>query len=247
MSEDAESTTAEFKKLIDQLVQWVNDMVNGFREFVGKWADSAWRYVLGPAVIAFDRGMKALSEKLTKIVEDIKKILEHSTPIVSIIVQGFSWLEDAQRPASQLQGVVKEHPDANFGYWEGAARNAYNDAVDLQHAALGAIKTKADNISSWLLDIAKANIMFVKELGDAFAAIAGEFVAVLLEAGTIVGALEAIGEAGKLVEKLVTTAGQRLTKVVEMYSEAVGRTRDATSIQYDAAEFPHDKWPSLAG
>ncbi|MFD2465796.1 hypothetical protein [Amycolatopsis silviterrae] len=247
MSEDAESTTAEFKKLIDQLVTWVNDMVNGFREFVGKWADSAWRYVLGPAVINFDRGMKALSEKLGKIVQDIQKILDHSTPIVSIIVQGFSWLENAQRPASQIQGVVKQHPDANIGHWEGAARNAYNEAVDAQHAALGAIKTKADNISGWLLDIAKANIMFVKELGDAFAAIAGEFVAILVEAGTIVGALEAIGKTGDLIEKLVTTAGERLTKVVEMYSEAVGRTRDATSIQYDAAEFPNDKWPSLAG
>lgn len=247
MSEDAESTTAEFNKLIDQLVHWVNDMINGFRRFVEKWADSHWRYVLGPAVIAFDRGMKELNEKITKIAQDVQKILDHSTPIVSVIVQGFSWLENAQKPASELQGVVKEHPDPNFEYWEGAARNTYDRAVDAQHAALGAIKTKADNISSWLLDIAKANIMFVKELGDAFAAIVGEFVAMLVAAETIVGALTAIDEGGKLVEKLVTTAGERLTKVVEMYSEAVGRTREATSIQYDGSEFPYGKWPSIAG
>ena len=69
----------------------------------------------------------------------------------------------------------------------------------------------------------------------------------LVAAGSIIGALKAIDEGGELVEKLVTTAGERLTKVVEMYSEAVGRTRDATSIQYDGSEFPYGKWPSIAG
>ena len=247
MNEDAQSTSGEFNKCIDQLVNWVSGMVDGFRNFFHEWADSAWRYVLGPMVAAFDQGMAALGEKIERIVQDIKGILEHSTPIVSIIVQGFSWLDRAQGPVSELQGVVKVHPDANFGHWEGAARNAYDNAVESQSAALGAIKNKADKISGWLLDIAKANIAFVKELGEAFSGLAGKFVAALSEASTIVGALEAIGKAGDFIEQLVSVCGARLVKVVEMYGAAIGRTRDATSIQYDAAEFPGGKWPSLAG
>lgn len=247
MAEDVNSTTSEFNNLVGELVNWVQRMVEGFRNFVNEWADSKWRYVLGPAVINFDRGLHALGDQINKIIKDLKGIVAHSTPIISVIVQGFSWLDNAQRPASDLEGIVKEHPDPNFEHWEGDARRAYDKAVDAQHDALGAVKTKADKISSWLLDIANANIMFVKELGDVFASVVGKFVAALAEAGTIVGALEAIGKSGDLIDELVTAAGQRLTKVVQLYSEAVGRTRDATSIEYDASDFPHGKWPSLAG
>lgn len=246
-AESAKSVESEFSNQLHALVEYVNDMVDEFNRFAAKWQNSDWKRALGPVLSNYELDLKNLAENIRKMVEDIIHILDHSTPIISLISQGYSWLDNVMRPTANIQSVVKEHPDANFEYWDSKASGAYDDAVTAQDTALAAIVEKSDGIRKWLLSIAAANIEFVTELCNIFAEFAGKFVAILAEAATVIGILEAIGKSGECIENIIAHSGKRVTKAIEMYGAAAGRTGEATSLTFKTAAFPHGKWPGIKG
>jgi uncharacterized protein YukE len=72
---------------------------------------------------------------------------------VSLISQSFNWIEKVQAPVNGLT----HQPTKTFlaDRWEGPAASAYTARAAAQNDAIGAVSTKADGVSKWLMDIAK--------------------------------------------------------------------------------------------
>src|SRR3954469_5134730 len=61
-----------------------------------------WKYVLGPALIWISDALTKVRDGLDKLVKLVQYAVEHHMPVVSLIVQSFSW--QGQDPAGRGEG-----------------------------------------------------------------------------------------------------------------------------------------------
>ncbi|MBB5158842.1 hypothetical protein [Saccharopolyspora phatthalungensis] len=231
----------------DELTSLLNQGFNGLekkaQESIDKFNAAVhhindWQFVLGPVMLAINPTLDAIREGLDKLVKLIKTAVEHHLPVVSLIVQSFNWTDNVQAPVNGLTHT-KNHLSY---YWEGKASDAYNEKVTAQNDAIGALASKADQGSKWLMDIAKYNVEYMTELAKMATGFLGALVAASVEAATVVEIPFAINDLAGAIGTLVTQALDNLVGIAKRFMEALSKVRDLKSMMTDQ-KLPQGQWP----
>ncbi|MEV6237442.1 hypothetical protein [Lentzea sp. NPDC051838] len=188
-----------------------------------------WRFVLGPALPYVNRAMNNLRANMEKVFQLIRTAVEHHIPVVSLIVQSFKWLEDVQAPVNRLTHQ-KNHLAQ---YWKGDAGAAYQDKIPPQNDAIAAIGLKADQVSKWLMDIAKYNVDYMVRLSKLATDFIGAMVGAALEAATVVEIPFAVDALATAIGTLVGDALHNLVDIANRFVEALSKVRDIMSLMSD--------------
>ncbi|MBP2474740.1 hypothetical protein JOF53_003612 [Crossiella equi] len=231
--------SSSFKLATDATTALINTFNNGIRNINGN-------PLIRPFLDLTD--LRELLDKLRGYVEKFAKFMQdfqqHHMPIIALIRNGFDWLTAVQAPVSNVAGKVATPADKYLRSWEGATGAAYlTDVLGGQSKALGNLHPKADAISKWLIDLARVNTTFLTQYADKIGELGGTLVAAIVDAGTIVGALEAAGKAGEFAGQLVENAVKVFTETVNYYMTAAASMRDALSVVSNTDGFPDRTWP----
>ncbi|GGQ87297.1 hypothetical protein [Couchioplanes azureus] len=236
--------TAEFQRAIEQVRTGIQQIIDGFNRLVGEINEKRW--LLGGAVLLWIKEkLEGAQDGLRKIIEKARYTVEHSTPVVSLILTSFDWLNQVQKPASAAAGRVPVKGD-KLVYWKGQAADAYTAKLPFQQAAASDMATKADFISTWLFTIAKANVDYAVKMGEYISLIAGAVTQAAVDAASVFGLIEAINAvadaAGDLVEKALNQLFNIANRVVDLLKNARDATASINNVEKLSGP-PAGTWP----
>jgi len=135
-----------------------------------------------------------------------------------------------------MVGLVETPADPNLAYWEDAAATEYRNRAKIQRDAVEAIggqDGKADVISSWLMNIAKLNVVFISGLVKIVAEFLGALVTASLETATVVGIPSAPRDLTGAIGGLVTNGINRLAEIATRLRGTLASIRDAKGLMND--------------
>ncbi|MFI7598999.1 hypothetical protein [Actinoplanes sp. NPDC049681] len=239
-----EGLTQEFRTAIDKARSGIELIIDGFNKIVDEVSSKRW--LLGAAVLLWVKEkLDGAREGLQKIIDKARYLVEHSTPVVSLILTSFDWLAQVQRPASAAAGRIPVKGDKLI-YWKGAAADAYSAKIPFQQAAASDMATKADFISTWLFTIAKANVEYAVKMGEYIALIAGAVTQAAVDAESVFGIIEAINAvasaAGAVVDKAINQLFSIATRVVDLLKNARDASASINNLEKLAGP-PVGTWP----
>lgn len=226
----------ELDRCYDGLEDKARDCAGRFNAAIDHIYD--WRLLLGPAMPYIRRAMENLRHHLEKVFQLIRTAVEHHVPVVSLIVQSFKWLEDVQGPVNRLI-----HPKNHLSQqWKGDAGAAYQEKVTAQNEAITAVGTKADQVSKWLMDIAKYNVDYMVRLSKLATDFIGALVGAAIEAATVVEIPFAVDQLATAIGTLVGDALHNLADIANRFMEALSKVRDIISLMSDP-KLAQGQWP----
>lgn len=239
-----ESITSQFDSALESARKGITDCINGFNRLVGEVKDKLW--LLGGAVALWIKHkLDGAREGIKKLIDKAQYMIQHSTPVVSLILTSFDWLSQVQKPSSAAAGRVPLKGDGLL-YWKGEAADAYGARLPFQQSAASDMATKADFISTWLFTIAKANVEYAVKMAENISMLAGEITQAAVDAASVFGVIEAInavaGATGQIVENALNTLFGIATRVVDLLKNA----RDASASINNVEKLvgpPAGSWP----
>lgn len=239
-----DALTAEFRRSIDQVSVGVRQIIDGYNQLIEEIRDKRW-LLGGPALLWIKGRITEVHTHLQKIVAKAEYLIEHSTPVVSLIITSFDWLDQVQKPASAVAGRVPVKDD-KLVYWKGEAAEAYAGKLPFQQAAATDMATKADFISTWLFTLAKANIEYAVKTAEYVSLVAGTIAQAAVDAASVFGIIEAINAVadavGDIVEKALNQLFGIATRVVDLLKNARDATASINNIEKLAGP-PAGTWP----
>lgn len=195
--------------------------------------------------------MRRLHHGLTEASATIREILDHDTPLVSLVRASGSWYEIERAAASlhrEADPVTRRDRNDDLGSWRGEAATGYRDRVRTQLAAVSEVGSLAGYAGAWLDDVATANLTFLATISG----IIGEAVrtataaaADIAEVVAIPKAAEKIGDlCGEVVGRLLPKAAFTLLDQIlanQVREHALSHAQNERELVLDGA------WPQAIG
>ncbi len=217
--------------------------VNGTLSSLGKYS---WLGGLGGVAAAQIYGDKVhdATTRLKRHVEDVlalvKKILDESIPVFSLITRAFDWLDVVHAPVTAMSDTAATYT-ININNWSGPARKAYDQRVPIQTKAIDTMAEAGGDMATWLGELAAANAAYIVSLFKPLFDIAGAIGAAVVDAVSIAGALEAIGKCAELVQIAVNSMYEGLENAVNHVTGVINKMLDAKKITGELG----DEWPQM--
>lgn len=150
--------------------------------------------------------MRTLHAELAKASETIRQIVDHDTPIVSLVRASGSWYA-IERAAAQVHRdadpATRGDPNDDLGDWHGRAATGYHARVRNQVAAVSQVASLAGYAGGWLDAVATANLAFLAKISDLIGDAAKLAAAIAVDIAEVVGIPAAAGKIGELCGALV--------------------------------------------
>ncbi|MEV6631687.1 hypothetical protein AB0M54_13150 [Actinoplanes sp. NPDC051470] len=229
-------------KVHDELNRLI-DAVNGAMSSLSDWS---WIGGLGGMYAAHKYAGKVhdLMEKIKKSVEDILKvvqeILDKGVPVISLINKAFAWLNTVQAPVGAMSDTAAQFT-SNLNNWDGPAQRAYAQRVPIQVKAIDGLAGAGGELATWLSDMAATNAAYIVSLFKPLFDMAGVIAAAVVDAGTIAGALEALGKCGELVQTAINSIYEGLENGVNQMTATINKMVDAKKVRGELG----DGWPQM--
>ncbi|NUT31844.1 MAG: hypothetical protein HOV79_02105 [Hamadaea sp.] len=245
----ASEHTSAVDRAITQIQENADKMVEDFNKLVDRWNDNRWWLIVGGlgggiAAWMISDWLEDIKNALNKMLDIVRPVLAHHTPVISLINISFHWLDAVKKPVSNMSPTVQKYATENLAYWEGGTASHYKEqVVPPQMGATDALAAKAGFISEWLYGIAQSNVDYVTELATVIGTIAGEVTTALIEAATVIDIPWAIQNLAQAAGHLVETAVNNLTSIAQRIVQAGGNARAAVSDKVDESKFPGGAWP----
>jgi hypothetical protein len=216
-------------------------IVSGFNDLVRAVNKHLW--ILGAAgILWIKHKLEQVRDSAQKLIDKARYMIEHSTPILSLILTSFDWISQVQRPASDVAARLPVATD-NLVYWSGGAADAYNNKLGPQKDAASDVVLKADFISAWLFSIAQTNVDYVVKMAEVVSLLAGKITQAAVDAGSVFGVIEAINAvasaAGDIVERGLNTLFGIASRLVALLKNV----RDASASINNHEKLPGGAWP----
>jgi hypothetical protein len=237
----ADDYTRPLNQFFDQVKQGLDQVINAFKKIVDEINDN--RFLLGPIMYAIRSGLDQVHTLLGKVYALMQYAVEHQVPVVSLIEQSFNWVNNVEKPVSDMSSIADESLDPNLAYWSGGAADAYHGKAAAQKDAIDDTVTKANFISGWLMEIAKSNVEYMKELASVVANIAGAFAQAVIDAASVMDIQSAVDTLAGTVGKLVEAGINDLVAAGQRFVAALSDARDIDSQVGDHTKLPGGKWP----
>jgi hypothetical protein len=234
--------TSAFDEALKQVTTSNNDMINGYNSLVN--ALNSHGGVTGAAMALYlkdkVRDIRHAVEELDRIA---KGLIEHSMPVVSLLLTSYDWNNQLFRPTTSIAGFAARKAD-DLVYWKGGAADAYNgNKIGPQADAAADLAAKVDFMSVWLFGIAQANLDFIKGMVAIFASFVKDITAAVIDAGSIVGALEAVGTLAGLCGSVLEQAINFPVTLLAKFVANLKSSRDATATMNNLVKLPGGHWP----
>ncbi|MFG2062708.1 hypothetical protein ACGFIK_14955 [Micromonospora sp. NPDC048871] len=231
-----------FNKAFDQIRTGIDTAIESFNQLVDKV--NSWKWLLGPAALWWIKNnLDDVRGGLNNVLDRVDHALEHQLPVLSLINISFRWVTDVKSPVSNLSFVTTEPDNQNLAKWTGDAASAYNSKAIKQKAAVDETVVKAEFISQWLFDIAKANVDYAVELAKIVTGLTGKLVQAVAEASTVIDLPWAISTLAKSIGDLVTAGLNTLLTIGQRFVDALGNVRDIATQVGDHSKLPGGQWP----
>lgn len=223
----------------------VNLLIDNFNKGVHNINTNPLIYLAPDFFSGLERALNELRDYVDKFARVMLGFLKHHAPVIALIQASFDWLTVLQKPVSDIAARAGDQSEnKNFGQWTGPAATYYNSQVlARQQKALDQFVPKAEAISKWLIQVAQTNIKLLNTYADRIGNVVAKAVSALISAGTIIGALEAIGDAAEICGDLVASAVTVFGDSVEYYTNTVASMRDMFSTRTSNGAFPDEAWP----
>ncbi len=247
-SEDANEQADRFERLLTKLKKLVKKILKAFKKLVEN-VRQCWTSIIDfmspTTAYLISRALNAIADGINKVIGYVRKMLEHSVPVVSLIYAGFDWLSRVRGPVSNIsnQLMKAEHDTPDIGKWEGEASVAYEKRKQEQAKALEVISASSDAVSLYLINIARSNVSFAGKLASHLAKLAGRILVAAGEAGMVVGIPWAVQEGNDAANETIDMVGTALEGTVDAFMEAISGARDLASIKEEQDIFGNGKWP----
>jgi hypothetical protein len=242
LRKSTEQVSQQHSKVGDELNKLI-DTVNGTLSRMGKVKWLGGLAGIAAAELYGDKvhdALERLKAEVEKVLELVKKILDEAVPVISLITRAFDWLGSVHGPVSAMSDTAAQYT-INLNNWSGAAKQAYDQRVPIQVKGIDGFAEAAGEMAGWLSDLAAANASDIVSLFKPLFDIAGALGAALVDAATIVGALEAIGKSGELVQIAVNAMYEALDQAVQHVMGVIGKMVDAKKVMGDLG----DEWPQM--
>lgn len=236
------TSAAEMNSLLagsfDKVERTIQDCVSTFNAGITRIEHS--QYVLYYWREKIHHATTLIRKELDRLVQLVRTALENRTPIVSLIIQAFNWLDDVKHPMTGR--THQPTATALAAEWEGKAATAYQTRVTAQNDAIIAVAGKAQSVSDWLVEIAQLNINYMTGLLK----IVTDFLAALTAAAIETAAVLTIPAAiERCAGAIGTVVGQQLSYLVESGQrmvEAFAKVHKLKSQESDV-KLPNGRWP----
>jgi len=239
--------TQPFQEALNKIKQGYDLARQKFIELVDRIKSKWWKLVsvAGAAFMWWlKRKLGQLRAALERLGKKIEEILEHQTPVLSLIIASFRWLDKVHSPMSELSTLTSRPARENLAKWTGDAALSYRTVkIPEQKGAVDDAVAKAEFISGWLMTIATSNVKACAEFGKKIAECADSLVALVTKAATVIGLAEAAGELGDLVGDAVEKAINVLIEQANKLMETLGNVRDLWAKAGDHSKLVNGKWP----
>ncbi|MGC5033757.1 hypothetical protein [Micromonospora sp. DT229] len=231
-----------FNKAFDQIRTGINSAIESFNQLVDKV--NSWKWLLGPAALWWIKNnLDDVRGGLNSVLDRVDHALEHQLPVLSLINISFRWVTDVKSPVSNLSFVTTEPDNENLAKWTGDAASAYHSKAAKQKAAVDETVVKAEFISQWLFNIAKANVDYAVELAKIVTGLTGKLVQAAAEASTVIDLPWAVSTLAKSIGDLVTAGLNTLLTIGQRFVDALGNVRDIATQVGDHSKLPGGQWP----
>ncbi|GID96295.1 hypothetical protein ACFQFC_08835 [Amorphoplanes digitatis] len=242
LKDSTEKVADQHRKTGDALDKLIST-VNGTLSDLGK---VSWLGGLGGIAAAHFYGdkvhdaMERLKKAVVEVLALVKKILDEGIPVFSLITRAFDWLDRVHAPVTAMSDTAAQYT-INVNNWDGPAKRAYDQRVPIQVKAIDGLAAAGGDMASWLAELAAANAAYIVSLFKPLFDIAGALGAAIVDAATVVGALEAIGKSGELVQIAVNAMYEGLENGVNHVTEVVNKMVDAKKVTGELG----DSWPQM--
>jgi len=234
--------TEPLNKAFDDMREGIDRAVAKFNGLVDKVKQWAW--LLGAATLAWIKNnLDTAREALELLVEKAKYATQHQTPVTSLILTSFMWVNQVKTPVSDLSFQSTEPADEEMAKWTGDAAMSYNLKAGKQRAAIDETVIKTEFVSQWLFNIAKANVDFAVELAHVITKFAGHVADAFVEAAGVVTIPWAVDTLGDAAGMLLESGLNHLISIGERFVDALGNVRDLGSQVGDHSRLPGGTWP----
>lgn len=184
-----------------------------------------------------------IRNEISKYLTRVERAFKHQAPVISLIYTSFDWLTYVQQPVSNLEGELKTAADHDELKWTSDAAVVYREIRSRQADAVKAAAGNAGAMSTWLDNIAKANVNYAVQVASGIVQILGKLVEAGIEALTGLGLAEAIGSLAEAIALAVTEAVELLLGIAERLVAAISDTRTLYAIETDNGTFTDGAWP----
>ncbi len=246
MPPEPESFLEPLNDAFDKARTAIEEIDKGFQEIADNMSSFPAPIVLGPVGIYLARkGMNRISEEIKKLVDLVEYAMQSQLPVISLIYRSFDWQESVKAPMSEMSAPDGTWRDQNLENW----RKSYAGIgymvkkVPVQQAAINAVAANADEISTWLLEIAKTNVEYMTELAKKCVDVADKLIQAAVDTKTIINIPWAVDAAADSIGDVVAVLLKNLIDQADKFMDTLGNVRDAEGLLTDYTHFPGGKWP----
>ncbi|BFU42335.1 hypothetical protein [Krasilnikovia sp. MM14-A1004] len=214
---------------------WWNQVVEWFTEEI---AD---------ALKAFQAGIEEARRLVGEILGKLEKTLNGAVPVMSLFQVGLDWSTQVNTNLSQIKPDVTQ--SGGIDTWHGPAHDTYKVREADQIEAVGLAVEKVKGISTWLSDVANANVHFVTDLLSQVGGIVEKIVEVTADVGEAAATGDPLS-AQEAANDLSTLLGRFASNIVDYLASLGNRLADVLSLIGDVASehsddnaFSGGHWP----
>lgn len=184
-----------------------------------------------------------LNEQLRQVAQEIGRILESSTPIVSLIHRSRGWVEDVLPKLSGAVGIARDVRPNGLHAWGGEAGDAYREKRWGQEKALQGTTNVVKDTGQWLVDVAALNTAFLVDVTQPVIDLVESIIEAAIEVSTVFGILEAIDTVADAVASALTAILEILKRAAQHMVDSMGSLTQARIIFNNNDVFPGGSWP----
>ncbi|MFB9238982.1 hypothetical protein ACFFWC_26220 [Plantactinospora siamensis] len=242
---DVKQMEGDFHKATESVRTALHSVNSKFGEF--ETSTAGIRIALQIAQPAIGQWVNDNIETARKRIDEIagkaNYVLDHCTPVLSLMTTSFHWLDQVQSPLSDLAFTAGNPADANLAYWQGGAATAYGTKQGQQQAALQDVKDKAAFISGWLMGIARSNVDYMTTMSQILTKIVGKIVQAIADAAGVVTIVLAATALSDSVGDLVTDGLNLLVDEINRFVAMADDIRQVREQTGDHSNLPGGRWP----
>ncbi|HEY3507121.1 MAG TPA: hypothetical protein VGN37_30550 [Actinocatenispora sp.] len=189
--------TTQWDQLIDRY-NGIVDAIEGLGLPASPLRELASYYLKDP--------MRTLHTELTRASETIRRIGEHDTPILSLVLASGSWYEIERAAATvhrEAEPTTRGDANDDLADWHGKAATGYHTRVRNQVSAVSEVASLAGYAGGWLDAVATANLAFLAKISVIIGDAAKLATAIAADIVDVVGIPAAAGKIGELCGALV--------------------------------------------
>ncbi|MEO3745257.1 hypothetical protein [Plantactinospora sp. B5E13] len=187
--------------------------------------------------------MDELSENIAEVLKQVRKFLESSTPVFSLIYVGTSWNQQILPELSGMPGIARDAKANALHAWSGNASEAYQEKRWGQRDALEGLSGVVKDTSQWLVDVAALNTHFLVDITTPVIDIVEAIVEAIIEIATVFGVLEAIDTIAAAIADALGAILELAQKATQHAVDSVSKLNEARIILNDNTKFPGGNWP----